>query len=150
MAALATALILSGCTGGDDEDESSSPTTSAAQVTTAAPRRVAGGPFCEFLVTFNDRFGRVGADATSPEQLKATFEQAAQAIQDAEPLAPPEIRSDVGLLATTFRDFVGVLQQVDYDFTKVPPAAIQNVSRPEVDAAGERVDSYIRQNCRTA
>lgn len=146
-AALLGAILLTGCSSDKNKDESASPATTAGEAP-ATTRRVAGGPFCQFLATFDDRFSRLAPDATNPQQLRTSFQEAVKAIEGAEPLAPPEIQPDVRLLATTFRDFVGTLEQVNYDFTKVPPSSLDRLSRPDVQAAGDHLDSYVRQNCR--
>ena len=146
-AALAAAVLLTGCNGGNDD--SSSPTTARSQpAPTSSSARITGGPFCERVLTFNNRFGRLGPDLANPEQLRISFEEAATSIEEAEGIAPPEIKSDVTLLATTFRELVTVLGEANYDFTRVPPDQLQRLQDPGLQAAGQRLDSYIRQNCR--
>jgi hypothetical protein len=143
-------VLMSGCTNGDgEEDGAASPTTAGRQgaATTTTPR-ITGGPFCEFALTFNDRFGRVGADAANPQRVRATFEEATRAAEEAEQIAPPEIRSDVATLAGTFRDLLAILREANFDFSRVPPASLERLSSPEVQASNQRLDNYVRQNCR--
>ncbi len=150
LAAALLAVLLAGCTGGDNdnEDQASPPSGDDQPVTTAA-RQITGGPFCEFALTFNDRFGRVGATATDAQALRRTFEDATSAIEQAESTAPPEIRADVRVLATAFRDLLTVLRQANFDPIAVPPASFQRLDNPEIQASGQRLDNYVRENCRS-
>ena len=149
-AALLGAILLTGCSSDKKKDESASPATTAAAAAPSTTRRIIGGPFCEFALTFNGRYAQISPSLADPQQLRAAFEQAAKAIDDAEQIAPAEVRPDVRVLATQFRDLVVILQQANYDFSKVPQASIQRLQSPEVQAAGQRLDAYVKQNCRTA
>ena len=144
--AAAILLLLPACSS-KEKDEGATPTT-AVEPSTTAPSRIIGGPFCEHALGFNEQNARVGPELPNPQQLRTTFEQAAKTIEDAERVAPAEVKADVEVLASTFRQFVTALEQVNFDFTKLPPAQIATLQSSEVTAAGERLDAYVRQNCR--
>ena len=148
-AAVAAAVLLTGCN--NDGEESSSPTTGGSQpASTSSSARITGGPFCERILTFNDRSSRVDPSMVEPQQLRQAFEEAAQAIEDAEQAAPPEIKADVAVLAGQFHDLVIILDQAGFDFTRFPPASFQRLQTPEVQSASQRVNAYVGQNCRTS
>ena len=140
-------LVLAGCSDDKGGGDAASPTTARPTATTTA-QRISGGPFCEFALTFTDRFGRITPDAASPQRLRTTFEEAIKAIDDAEATAPAEIKADVRALSATFHDLYTILQQAGFDFTKVTPASFQRLQSPENQAASQRLDNYISQNCR--
>lgn len=146
-------VLLSGCSDSKDSDEQSAPTTAVVRTTattTTVPRQISGGPFCEFALTFNDRFARVGTDASNPARLRATFEEGVKAIEDAQQIAPAEIKEDVSVLATTMRDLATMLNRANYDASRLSPTAIHQLASPELKAAGERLEAYTKENCRSS
>lgn len=143
-AAVVAAVLLAACSGGGDDD-SAAPSTTAVAPTTAPSS--SGNPFCDFVKNFSDRFGRVDLGLSDPARFRTVMQDASNAIRDAQGSAPAEIRADVGTLNTYFQRFMGVLQQANFDLTKVPPNSIEQLQSPEFTAAGTRVDTYVRENC---
>ena len=148
-AAVAGAILLGGCN--DDKDTSSSPTTAASQAAAGSSgRQISGGPFCERVLTFTDRSSRIDPSVAEPQQLRRALEEATRAIEEAEQTAPAEIKTDVAVLASQFRDLVLILDQAGFDFTKIPPASLGRLQSPEIQSATQRVNTYVGQNCRTS
>src|SRR5205085_7077894 len=100
-----------------------------------------------FVKSYNERFGKVNLGLSDPAQLKATMLDAAASIQQAQTVAPSPIRSDVGLLSQSFQSLVDILQQANFDVTKVSLASIQQLQSSDFVAASQRLDAYTRQNC---
>ncbi|MFP5319070.1 MAG: hypothetical protein ACLGI2_12355 [Acidimicrobiia bacterium] len=146
LAAVLAGVLLTACSGGDDGDDSAAPSTTEVPAPTTSPRT--GDPFCDFVSDFSDRFGRVDLGLTDPARFRTVMTDAGNAIRDAQGTAPEAIRADVGTLNTYFQRFLNVLQQANFDLTKVPPASIEQLQAPEFTAAGNRLDAYARENCR--
>ncbi len=148
IAAVMAAVCLLGasCSDGDDEP-SASPTTASG---TATARGGAGGSdgFCTFVRDFTSRFGRVDISLSDPQRLRTTMEDAAGAIANAQSNAPEAVRADVATLNTYFQRFVTSLRQVNFDLTRLPRTAVEDLQNPEFTSASDRLDEYVRQNCR--
>ncbi len=145
--ALAAAVVLVGCSS---KAPSSAPATTRSFVTlppTTAGSRASDDPFCSSLSTYNERFQRMDLGANDPQKLKSAMQEASAAISDAQGKAPEEIRSDVAVLSRGFQQFVTILEQANYDFTKLTLAQVQQLQTPEFTAAGQRVDTYLHDHC---
>jgi hypothetical protein len=107
--------------------------------------------FCEFTRTYYDRFATLFAGLGSrsdPVALGRVVEQLTGSIRDAVGVAPGEIKADVQMLAAAASGFVAALRQANFDFAKVPPSAGARLQEPDVKAARDRVDAYVRTVCR--
>lgn len=150
LLALVTAgvLVFGGCSSGT-KSSSNSPATTGSFVT--LPPTTAGSasrdPFCNSLNTYNDRFKSADLGLTEPQKLRGVMQEASAAIADAEGKAPEAIRPDVAVLSRGFQQFVSILEQANYDLTKLTVAQVQQLQTPEFTAAGERVDTYLREHC---
>ena len=145
-------LVLAGCSGGDD-DEDAAPTTTVAAGTPTTVRPVDtsftgqnSAEFCGLARTYNDRFTEVGANP-SPAELRTVTREGQTAINDAVRSAPAEIKPDVEVLARTFTNLLTELERVNFEASRLPPAAIQSLSAPEFQQSTTRFQAYIRSVC---
>lgn len=150
-----TALVLlaivglAGCSSGKPSataTPSTTPTSAPAPSTTTRP--ASNDPFCNFVQTYNDRFGRVNPSALSdPQQFRTVLQDATAAIKEAAGAAPASIRTDVALVSQAMQKLMDSFQQVNFDITRIQVAAFTQLQTPEFIAAGQRIDDYTRQNC---
>src|SRR5438105_2661318 len=102
MAAICMTLVVAAGACSQGKKSWSGPTTTAARPATTVARAAGANPFCDFVGTFNDRFGRVNLGLTDPQQLKAVLQDATAAIAGAQAIAPPAIKADVVVLNDAF------------------------------------------------
>jgi hypothetical protein len=149
-------IVLAGCSGGDDDKASppnSAPTgaANAGPTTTVRPVDTSftgqnSAQFCALARTYNERFTSVGANST-PAQLRTLSREGQTAISQAVTAAPAEIKKDVEVIASTFNVFLGELEKVNFEVTRVPPAALQSLSAPEFQQSTTRFQAYTRSVC---
>ncbi len=149
LATALAALALAGCSSGQG---SSSPTTAApgttAPAATSAPAPGSDDPFCNFIRTYNERFGRINPGATAdPQQFRTVLTDSANALKEAAASAPAAIRPDVTVMSQAMQQLVDAFRQVNFDATRINVAALASLQAPEFIAAGQRIDDYTRQNC---
>ncbi len=149
---LVAVVALAGCSSGKKAATGSPSTTptsaSAPAPTTTASRPPSTDPFCVFVRTYNDRFGRINPAALSdPQQFKAAMQDASAAIKEAANTAPASIRADVATMSQAVQKLLDSFQQVNFDMTRISVAALTQLQAPEFIAAGRRLDDYTRQNC---
>ncbi len=145
-------LLLTGCSGGEDD---AAPTTSApantGPTTTVRPVDTSftgqnSAQFCSLARTYNERFTSVGSNP-SPAQLRTVTREGQTAITQAVNAAPAEIKPDVEVLARTFSTLLTELEKVNFEVTRLPPAALQSLQAPEFQASTTRFQAYIRTVC---
>lgn len=150
-------LVLTGCSGGDDDnDAASATTTTAAGGTTSTLRPVdtsfsgqGSTEFCNLARTYTERSASVGGNTSStPAQLRTLANEGRTAINQAADVAPPEIKADVQLISTTFSGLLAELEKVDYDATKLTPAAFAPLQAPEFGRASQRFQAYTQDVCK--
>ena len=151
--AVALALALAGCSGSDDfpsfgeSGTSTTPATSGQPGTATSVRPGSGNTFCEFLNTYNDRFGRFNAGINDPQQLRSVMNEALTSIKAAEANAPTEIRADVRTMGGAFEALVRSFEQVGFDITRLRLDQLTALQNPQVVQASERLNTYTRANC---
>ena len=157
LAACGVALVLlTGCSRGGGKDTASSPTTTAAPAATGPSTTVRpvdtsftgqnSAQFCTLAKTYNDRFSNVNAAAT-PAQLRTVTQEGRTAINQAVTAAPAEIKPDVQVIATAFTALFTELEKVNFDVSKVSPAALGSLQAPEFQASTTRFQAYLRSVC---
>jgi hypothetical protein len=151
--ALLMALVLVGCSGGSKSDSG----RAAATPTTAAPAAGAGqspgstfsgkesSDYCRLARSYDDASSRLGQGGT-PE-VRQLFRDASRDVKLAVDVAPPEIRSDVRVVADGFGALVAALESVNYDFTKLPPDLIARFMSQEFVDASTNVGRYSHDVC---
>ena len=158
LAACALAAhALTSCSGGDGDDDKAAPTTSGSvatgATTTVRPVDTSftganSAQFCALARTYTERFTSVSPNAT-PAQLRTVAREGQAMITQAVNAAPAEIKSDVEVLARTFTAVISELEKVDFEMTRLPPAALQPLQAPEFQRATTRFQAYGRTVCGT-
>lgn len=138
---VAVLALVVGCS---DDDESSAPTTTVA----SEGRRRSNDAYCNFLLTFSERYGQVNPSLADPPQFRSAMEEAAAAAKEAAASAPEAIKADLAVLNTGLDRLMGILRRVNFDVTKLQMAELQEIQgTPEFVEAGRRVEEYRQQNC---
>lgn len=137
---VALPALLLAC-GGDDDDD------------------VSAGDFCEDASVFEERFEELDSELSGGDVPSGDlFEEAAQAIEDLADDAPGEISDDLNTVADGVREVAAVLEEVDFDDPELledperaeelqAVAARMEAIDAELQAAGERVEAYLQDEC---
>ncbi|MGH9225641.1 MAG: hypothetical protein ACRD2W_18070 [Acidimicrobiales bacterium] len=149
-AALVLLAGLGACSDGRGS-ESSSPTTAPLPGATTA---VGGIPapaadYCGLARLYAKAFERFGQPGTSLE-LRSYYRDATAAMDQALPLAPAEIRSDLPVVADGLKALVAGLEGIGYDFSRVsslPPNLIARMMSQQLIQASTKVATYSRDTC---
>ncbi len=151
--ALLMVLVMVGCGGGskrDPEQAGGTPTTGALapgprQSSKSAPGANGASDYCRLARSYDDASNRLG-QGNAPE-VRQLFRDASRDVKLAVDVAPPEIRSDVRVVADGFGALVTALENVNYDFTKLPPDLIARFMSQEFVDASTNVGRYSRDVC---
>lgn len=141
-------LALTACSSDDDDAAQSPSTTEVAADGSTAPTdgatdgATADDPFCSSGDVLDEDLGAVDPGTGSPDELRAQFAEAAEAVAEAEAEAPEPIRAAVATLARGFEAFVAALEEADFDFTQLSPSALTALDTPDLQAATEEIDAY--------
>jgi hypothetical protein len=136
LAIAAVAAILSACSSGDGNGDSA---------------EADDGDFCSVASQLNQ-----SVDATVTDPDEATFDEIEAAIDEARASAPGEIEEDLATLDEGFTSVREIFAEYDFDLTKLMAAAaadpeiltnMQTINGGEVEAAGNRVEAYVREHC---
>ena len=145
---LVAVLGLTGCGGGDDDDAAPAPTTAAPSTTALVGNDQAGTPFCGLARTYTEKFSTLLAVANDPAKLKAATTDAEAAIRQAQTTAPAEIKSDVGVVATTAKEVLAALQKNNFDLSKTPE--VSKLQEPRFQTSLASMNRYARAHCGVA
>jgi hypothetical protein len=155
--ALVGVLLAAGC--GDDKKASNVSADSSAKASakdgssTTIDTSFSGkgsGDFCSLAEKFTQEF-KDQKDASTPEQVKAQFEDISAAITKMAAEAPSEIKADAKFLKEALDEANALYKKHDYDFTKIgedPEAKNLKVGSPEMGAASNRLSSYLEKVCK--
>ena len=149
-------LVLTGCSSGDDDEDAAPAASTAPAGPTTTLRAVdttftgqGSGEFCTLARTYTERFANVGnPGSSSPAQLRTLANEGRTAITQAANVAPPEIKADLQLIATTFTNLLAELEKANFDATKVAPTAFAPLQTPEFGRASQRFQAYSRDVCK--
>ncbi len=143
-AAMVAALLLSSCSSGDDKESSSaSSTTEPAPATT-----LADNPYCQTLQRLNERYGRVDPGLGDPARFKTAMDDALASAKEAQTNAPDAIKNDLATINSGLQDLYELFQGAGFDVTKLNVNDLDKLeSTPQLEAAGQRVETYTRENC---
>ena len=145
--ALACVVGLVGCGGdGDDDEVASPPETTTTTVATAPPVPGAEGRFCQLLRSYNDKYNRT-RNVTEPEQLRDLMRTARADVNEAQEVAPPEIKADSEIVARVIDEYVQELEKADFQTNRIPPEMVQRLLSPDFLGAAQRIEAYGRANC---
>ena len=171
---VALALVAAGCGGSDDESAASDETTIEETTTTdettstdettteestdtSATDTDATFNFasedCQSLVKAYVGLSAAIAAASSGQDVTADIEK----FSKYEDEVPEEIRADVRTIAAAYSTFLAKLKDIGYTPGSAPTAeqiqklqgASESVATPEVQAAGERMNTWTTENCKS-
>ncbi|MDJ0961557.1 MAG: hypothetical protein QNJ88_12940 [Acidimicrobiia bacterium] len=160
--ALVLALVVAACGGGDsttttaapagsgdDQQSTTAAPTTAAPTTTAAPVAAnTDDEFCAFIAAYaNEVETEFNIMSMSAAEIEAFFNDSLDAINQAEGLAPDDIRADVALFATAYGGFVEFLAENNFNFLAIAGTALDDprlvaLEDPALEEAGDRIEAY--------
>jgi hypothetical protein len=92
-----------------------------------------------------------GAEATSPEEAQATFDEAEGLVDGLVSSAPDEIAEATQIVATALSDLGDVLARYDWDFARFSEEGTEEefalFEDPALEEAGTQVEAYASQVC---
>ena len=147
---LLVALTLVACGGGK------SPGTAVGRTPSSVATADATGPtftgqgsaeYCRLSRSFGDALDKLGQPG-SPDELRAYYRQVADSVQQSVKVAPPEIKSDVQVIADTLTALVNALDKINFDTNRIRelPASLINQVQ-QADASFSRAADYEHQFC---
>ena len=141
-------LGLAGCSGDDNPPPNRAPASAPSTAVSVPPSFTGQGSaqFCALAKTYNDRFTSVGPNPT-PAQLRNLMREGQATITEALNAAPEEIKADLQVLANSVTGLQAELERVNFDVSRVPPAALGQLSTPQFQAASTRFQAYTRTVC---
>jgi len=171
---VALALVAAGCGGSDDESAASDETTveettastedtttdeTSTEETSTETSGTDTGAFnfasedCQSLVKAYVGLSAAIAAASSGQDVTAEIEKFSQYEDE----VPEEIRADVQTIAAAYSTFLAKLKDIGYTPGSAPTAeqiqklqgASESVATPEVQAAGERMNTWTTENCKS-
>lgn len=80
-----------------------------------------------------------------PDELEAALDENSELLAQAVQAAPDEIKADLEIIQADFELFRGAFAAVDYDASQMLDTDIEEAAGS--DAATDRVDEYIREEC---
>jgi hypothetical protein len=145
IAIAALGITLFGACGGGSGKKASSTKAEGSGVTTPAGvlNTADIGAFCDF-----QKSSSAAAAASTATPSRSDMEKAASQIDKAADFAPAEIRADMRIFIDGYlKPFYTELARVDYDFTKINFTAFSGLSKPDVQAASQRIAAYYQAHC---
>ena len=171
---VALALVAAGCGGSDDESAATDETTveettastgdtttdeTSTEETSTETSGTDTGAFnfasddCQSLVRAYVGLSAAIAAASSGQDVTADIEKFSQYEDE----VPEEIRADVQTIAAAYSTFLAKLKDIGYTPGSAPTAeqiqklqgASASVATPEVQAAGERMNTWTTENCKS-
>jgi len=147
---LAAVLGLTACGGGGDDDDAAPVASTTPPPTTAVVGNdQAGTPFCQLARTYTEKFAALLPAVNDPAKLRAATTDAESAIRQAQATAPPEIKKDVTVVATTAKDALAALQKNNFDVSR-SPEAVTKLQEPAFQTAFANLNRYARAHCGVA
>lgn len=151
-------LLLTGCGGGGGEEAAPTeqPTeqpSSSETATSAVPVSFEGdpgSPFCERSREAADEPVLDPFEAgLEPRDVELRFRALAQRFSGFADIAPDPLAEDLALLDQTFQDLAALLEDADYDFTRLADADVEVsvFDDPELAVVADRLQAYQEQVC---
>ena len=106
-----------------------------------------GSSFCDLARHDESAFSGLSFVGSTPADLKKLDQNIGPALSEAESKAPSAIKGDMQTFATAYNNVVKALSDVNYDYTKLSPATIATLGTPQVKAATNHLDQYLKQVC---
>jgi hypothetical protein len=152
-------VMVSGCSGTKTAATATTADSAAANASvadSAAPavdsaaagapvKATGGGKFCTELATaMNSSVASAAQAGTDPKaQILAARAATNKIVGD----APGAIKSDVQLLVKASNAMYDALAKVNYDYSKLTPADTAGLSAPDVAAAEQHLQDYVKGTC---
>jgi hypothetical protein len=118
---------------------------SAATVDSAQAK---GGKFCTLMAKEQANVQKIiaGTDSTdvTVEKIAKDTKKLAKKAQAA---APASLKHDVALVIKASLTEIAALEKVNFDITKIDPAALQDLRSPELLTASQHLTTYLTQTC---
>jgi len=157
---ISATVMVSGCAGGSKKTAANATAAAAvgSAVGSAAPagdsaagaqatpvKATGGGKFCtELASAMNSSAASAEQTGTDPKtQILAARAATNKIVGD----APGAIKSDVLLLVKASNAMYDALAKVDYDYSKLTAADTADLSAPDVAAAEQRLQTYVKGTC---
>ncbi|MGH9154392.1 MAG: hypothetical protein ACRD1K_00720 [Acidimicrobiales bacterium] len=102
-------------------------------------------PFCNLVRRYTDTAASLSS--ATPATLPQVLADLTSAIEQAAAVAPPQVKSDAAVVATTHRQFLDALRQANFDATQVPPEAATRLTSEPFVGARDRVRAFSQQSC---
>jgi hypothetical protein len=127
---------------------SASASTASPSDTPSAVVATGGGKFCQQVAaTINNAALKAAATGTGPQSIQASVQEFKSIEGSVLKSAPGTLKPDLITLFGALDQFYTALAKVNYDFTKVDPSVEAPLLTPEVKAAEQRVDDYMKNTC---
>lgn len=142
-----TAASSSSASGDTASGDAVAHTSSAPSV---KPGSGKGTSFCKELEQLAAYSNSINDDASdTPADLKKTVELYNGVKSSLEKSAPAEIKPDLTTLFNYLDQIYGALAKANYDFTKLDPTVLANLTTNEtqIEAAGDHVTQYVQTAC---
>lgn len=155
VAVAGAAIALAAC-GGGETPTAASGTKATSSPASKAVSGAAGSDYCKLAKEYqarSDEFTKAfqGIDFSKPESFRAAFQklipQFKEAVAAALAVAPGAIKADLKLVSDAFLTYVGLLEKVKYDFSKLSPEDLQSLTDPKVQAAAQNLAKYGQEKC---
>lgn len=146
-ACLVAVLALAGCSGSDDDESgatTSTPTTVRPVNTSFTGQDSA--EFCQYVNTFTTGSQAISPSA-SPAALQASITEAQTAIDKAVSVAPGEIKGDVEIVATTFKQVTDAVTAAGFDITRMNVEAVAPLQSDAFLDSVTRMQAYLANIC---
>ncbi len=148
-AVVAAVLLLTACSR--DHTPSAAPASTDPTSTTVHFTGDAGSPFCALLRQLNTQDVLKG-DGSTPTSAAAAFAKLRQVLSDTAAQAPPELATDISLLAVGISALDDALRSVGYSYDALASspnalAVSAAVNDPAFATAGAQISAYKAQVC---
>jgi len=143
--AAAAMSVLAACGG------SSSKGAATGDSVASTVKATKGGDFCKQIAgTYNEALRFTGANAGSPDQLRAELQKSLKDGSDVIDNAPGEVKADLQVIQDAVKKFADALAKVNYDATRLGPDAISvlgEFNTPQFQQAATHSQAYVKDRC---
>jgi hypothetical protein len=106
-----------------------------------------GGDWCDLAREVESTFDEGDAvDFTDPAAVEEQFRNSVEVLDDAVGSAPDEIREDVQTTVDAFKELVGLLEDVDFDFLAIDAEQFEEIGT-RAEEASARIEEYNEAEC---
>ena len=144
------AVLGLGACGGGGSGKKSAPTTQPPPTAPPVTAPLTGSdqaatPFCQLARTYTDKYASLVQSAGDPAKLRAATTDTEAAIRQAQATAPPAIKPDVVVVATTAGQVLAGLQRNNFELAKTPEIA--ELQQPGFQRSFASLNAYVQAHC---